>query len=193
MEVSEVLHTQTHVLGRMGMAETCQKSLLSGVGRSLGAKISGGRGRQWGIFFGFYKTRHILLSNSANCTVLRAVVLTQYRRDGRTDGIVACCNKLGLTTLYDRRLRGDLIEPYKIITDKENVKKEVFFEFSDTGYNFRGHCYKLATKRSHLEVRRNYFSQRVVRAWNLLPAHIVEAPSVNAFKNRYDLWKSGAP
>ena len=27
-------------------------------------------------FFGFYKTRHILLSNSANCTVLRAVVLT---------------------------------------------------------------------------------------------------------------------
>ena len=31
-------------------------------------------------FFGFYKTIHILLSNSANCTVLRAVVLTQYRR-----------------------------------------------------------------------------------------------------------------
>ena len=47
-----------------------------------------GRGRPWGIFFGLYKTRHILLSNSANCTVLRAVVLTQYRRvtDGRTDG-----------------------------------------------------------------------------------------------------------
>jgi len=35
-----------------------------------------------------YKTRHILLSNGANCTVLRAVVLTQYRRvtDGRTHG-----------------------------------------------------------------------------------------------------------
>jgi len=29
-------------------------------------------------FFGFYKTRHILLSDSANCTVVRAVVLTQY-------------------------------------------------------------------------------------------------------------------
>ena len=39
-------------------------------------------------FFDFYKTRHILLSDSANCTVLRAAVLTQYRRvtDGRTDG-----------------------------------------------------------------------------------------------------------
>jgi len=65
----------------------CQDSLLSGGGRSVRAKISGGRGRPWGIFFGFYKTRHILLSDSANCTVQRAVVLTQYRRvtDGRTD------------------------------------------------------------------------------------------------------------
>jgi len=31
----------------------CQDSLLSGGGRSLGAKISGGRGRPWGIFFWF--------------------------------------------------------------------------------------------------------------------------------------------
>jgi len=36
-------------------------------------------------FFGFYKTRHILLSDSANCIVLRAVVLTQYWHTGRTD------------------------------------------------------------------------------------------------------------
>jgi len=69
-------------------SKMCQNSLPSGVGRSLGAKISGGRGRPWGIFFRFYKTRHILLSNGANCTVLRAVVLTQYRRvtDRQTNG-----------------------------------------------------------------------------------------------------------
>ena len=67
--------------------KTCQNLQPSGVGRSLLAKISGGRGRPWGIFFGFYKTRHILLSNSENCIVLCPVVLTQYRRvtDGRTD------------------------------------------------------------------------------------------------------------
>ena len=73
--------------------KTCQDSLLSGGGRSLGAKISGGRGRLWGIFFDFYKTRYILLSDSANGSVLLAVVLIQYRRvtkgrtDRRTDGI----------------------------------------------------------------------------------------------------------
>jgi len=68
--------------------KTCQDSLPSEGGRSHSAEISGGRGRPWGIFFRFYKTRHILLSDSAKCTVLRVVVLTQYRRvaDGWTDG-----------------------------------------------------------------------------------------------------------
>jgi len=66
-------------------SKTCQDSLLSGEGRSLGAKISG-EGVVPGEYF-LVSTKHILLSDSANCTVLRAVVLTQYRRvtDGRTD------------------------------------------------------------------------------------------------------------
>ena len=44
------------------------------------------------IFWFLQNYRHILLSDSANCTVLRAVVLTQYRRvtdrqtDRQTDG-----------------------------------------------------------------------------------------------------------
>jgi len=40
----------------------CRDSVLSGRSRSVRAKISGGSGRPWGIFFGFY----ILLSNSAD-------------------------------------------------------------------------------------------------------------------------------
>ena len=58
--------------------------------------LSGESDRPWGIFFGFYKTRHILLSDSANCTVLRAVFLTQYRRvtDGQTDGIAVASTEL---------------------------------------------------------------------------------------------------
>ena len=42
----------------------CQNSLPSGVGRSLGAKISGEGVVPGEYFFSFYKTRHILLSNS---------------------------------------------------------------------------------------------------------------------------------
>jgi len=38
-------------------------------------------------YFWFLQNQTILLSDSANCTVLRAVVLTQYRRvtEGQTD------------------------------------------------------------------------------------------------------------
>ena len=90
----------------------CQKSLLSGGGRSVRAKISGGKGRPWGIFFGLYKTRHILLSDGANCTVLHAVVLTQYRRvtDGQTDGRTVTRNCRGASTaLAMRALRRAVI------------------------------------------------------------------------------------
>jgi len=69
-----------------------------------------GKGSSLGnIFFGFYKTRHILLSNGANCTVLRAVVLIQYRRvtdgqtdrqtDRRTDGIAVANTALAMRAL----------------------------------------------------------------------------------------------
>ena len=90
--------------------KTCQDSLLSGGERSVRVKISGGRGRPWGIFFGFYKTIHILLSYTANCTVLHAVALTQYRRvtDGRTvrraDGIAVASTALAMRRAVKRSL-----------------------------------------------------------------------------------------
>ena len=36
--------------------------------------------------------------------------------------------KLGLTCLEDRRIRGDMIETYKIMTGKNEVNKDIFFE-----------------------------------------------------------------
>ena len=62
-------------------------------------------GRPCGIFFGFYKTRHILLSDSANCTVLRAVVCfdtipaCDRRTDRQTDGIAVASTTLAMRAL----------------------------------------------------------------------------------------------
>ena len=39
---------------------------------------------------------------------------------------------------------------------------------------------------SRLELRANFFSQRVVNTWNALPLHIKNSLSVNSFKNNYD-------
>ena len=64
-----------------------------------------GKGSTLGNIFGFYKARHIFLSNGANYNVVRVVVLTQYRRvtdgqtDRRTDGIAVANTALAMRAL----------------------------------------------------------------------------------------------
>ena len=62
------------------------------------------------------------------------------------------------------------------------TKNKLLVETSRT----RGHKFKLIKDRSRLDIRKHYFSQRIVNDWNKLPTSVVEAESVNAFKNRYD-------
>ena len=46
---------------------------------------------------------------------------------------------------------------------------------------------KLMKERARFDdTRKFYFSQRVVNGWNRLPAIVVDAETVNAFKNAYD-------
>jgi len=45
---------------------------------------------------------------------------------------------------------------------------------------------KLLKQRTILDVRKFSFSQRVVQEWNKLSQHVVDATSVNQFKNRLD-------
>ena len=94
-------------------------------------------------------------------------------------------DKCKLIALEDRRTRGDLIEVYKLINGIDKVDYRNFFELVNSDKT-RGHRYKLVKKRCKLEVRRNFFSQRVISKWNGLPEHVVQAKSVNAFKNSYD-------
>jgi len=90
--------------------------------------------------------------------------------------------KLGLTTLKDRRERGDMIEVYKLLTGREQIDyNKQFFTQAQNHYDLRGHEMKLIKKRTRLDTRKFYFNQRVVNGWNRLPAE-----TVNAFKNAYD-------
>ena len=51
--------------------------------------------------------------------------------------------KIGITTLVDRRVRGDMIEVHKLLTGKEQVDHKQFFILADKPYNLRGHEKKL--------------------------------------------------
>jgi len=93
--------------------------------------------------------------------------------------------RTGLISLEKRRVRGDLIEVFKIIKGFDKIDSYSFFEFSSVGMT-RGHSYKLVKKRSYGNLRKNFFSQRVINIWNGLPQEVVDADTVNLFKNRLD-------
>lgn len=94
--------------------------------------------------------------------------------------------ELGLSTLEQRRKRGDLIETYKILTGYYDVStmKEMFT--MNQNHHLRGHTLKLQGLSFTSNPRKHLLSNRVVREWNRLPETVISAPSVNSFKNRLD-------
>ena len=50
----------------------------------------------------------------------------------------------------------------------------------------KGNRFNLKHGRFHLDIRRKFFTQRVVMHWNRLPKEVVNAPSLDAFKARLD-------
>ena len=90
--------------------------------------------------------------------------------------------RLNLWTLEERRNRTDLIELFKIYRGLSGIKIDSMFE-PKRNCRTRGHSLKLGKNQSNLEIRKFFFSERVVSRWNALSEVVVSVPTVNAFKN----------
>ena len=100
---------------------------------------------------------------------------------------------LNLPCLVYRKIRGDMIEVYKLTHDHydEDVDNPIT-PLIETARRTRGHTYKIkkTTKRTTRTIRRRFLTNRCVNMWNNLPEEAVTAPSVKSFEMRLDKYWS---
>ena len=91
----------------------------------------------------------------------------------------------GLNSLEFRRIRADLIETYKILTGLDREDSERMFPMVGESRT-RGHSLRIRGKSFRTEVRRIFFTQRVVNVWNSLPQNVAEAKTSD-FTKKLDI------
>ena len=94
--------------------------------------------------------------------------------------------KLDLPSLEYRRLRGDLIEVFKVLHNKyDPLTTDTLFQLN-TYSKTRSNGFKLYKPGVNSTKYRHFFTNRVIDLWNGLPESIVTAGSLNLFKNGID-------
>ena len=97
---------------------------------------------------------------------------------------------LKLPSMHYRRIRGDMIMVFQILSGHLRIRETDLFE-RELSERTRGHGLKLKKPRFNSHLRQTSFCCRVIPLWNGLPSDVVTAPSINAFKNRLDdHWKN---
>jgi len=92
---------------------------------------------------------------------------------------------LNLTTLKYRRLRGDLIQTFKILKGIDVLNNKIF-EFSEIEHTRNGFL-KLKKKLYNSTTRSNYLCSRITNQWNRLSLKAKMAENTNQFKNLIDI------
>ena len=96
--------------------------------------------------------------------------------------------ELGITSLEERRNQLDMLQTYKIMNGKDNVARNTWFEMASDGQRVTRQAadpLNIRPRAARLEIRRNFFSHRVVEKWNVIPAEVKSSVSVMSFKNGY--------
>jgi len=107
-------------------------------------------------------------------------------KDIRSIDYTGKLRELNLFSMSRRRMRGDMIEVYKILSGKEKIDKFSLFNIVDSPIYLRGHKYKIQKNCVRTDIRRNFFTHRIVNLWNSLPNSVVECSSLDKFKSSLD-------
>ena len=96
---------------------------------------------------------------------------------------------LNLTSLEERRSRGDLIEQFKIVRGFDQVEWHYPLGRISHYYGTRSHEHVFEKQLvRNCNARINFFTNRVTNDWNKLSKEVVGQETVNGFKNKLDLF-----
>ena len=95
--------------------------------------------------------------------------------------------RLGLTTLAERRLRGDLIETFKILNGLVTYGQNCFNR-SRYGLKLINGT-SITSDNSINNLLKSFMPNRIIKYWNLLPNNVKMSADVNSFKENLDIYK----
>ena len=95
--------------------------------------------------------------------------------------------KLKLPSLIYRRIRGDMIEVYKILNNYyDPVTTKSLLTLNNNSHSTRTNSMKLEKPSFNKQKYQMFFTNRVINLWNRLPQETVKSKTLNAFKNNID-------
>ena len=100
--------------------------------------------------------------------------------------------ELNLFSLSKRRIRGDLIEVFKIFKGFDNINVNDYLTVDRSNLT-RNNGYKIIGKRFTSNEAKYFFFNRVVNIWNALPRTVVDSKTLATFKNRLDKYLESNP
>lgn len=92
-------------------------------------------------------------------------------------------DKYSLSSLYARRMHFDLVFMYKVIHGLVDIPRDSMFDLG-CDPRTRGHRFKVNMSYSRLDIKKHFFTSRIVPIWNNLPDTCVEAETISCFKLR---------
>ncbi len=96
---------------------------------------------------------------------------------------------LNLIKLSIRKVRGDLIQMYKIIHGYDRIVFMNGIPYSNFDYSSRRNVFALTRESvKNCTPRHMFFFNRIGNTWNKLPNDIVTAGNTNIFKAKLDEW-----
>jgi hypothetical protein len=104
---------------------------------------------------------------------------------------------IGLETLEKRRVEFDICMVHKVMHGYGDLNPDIWFDKMPVGHVPRASAdpLNIRARNGNLELRKNFFSIRVVKLWNNVPvpSHVKSLSSAEKFKREQRKWMATAP